>query len=65
MTDEDQDSLREEERRMRRGPYPIQGQLPSFDRAAEFSSARLLALALIALVLIGVPIFLLLPGLAR
>ncbi len=65
MTDVDRDSLREEERRMRRGPHPIQGQLPSFDRAAEFSSVRLLALALMALVLIGVAIFLLLPGLAR
>ena len=65
MIDQDQDSLREEERRMRRGPYPIQGQLPSFDRKAEFSSTRLLGLALIALILIGVAVFLLLPGLSR
>ena len=65
MTYEDQDSLREEERRMRQGPYPIRGQLSSFGREAEFSVTRLLALAVMALILIGVAIFLLLPGLAR
>lgn len=65
MADERQDSLREEERRMRQGPYLIHGQMESFGREAEFSGTRLLALVVMALVLIGAAIFLVLPALGR
>jgi hypothetical protein len=53
MTEERQDSLREEERRMRQGPYPIGGSEPYFGAHDDFTRTRLLVAVVVVLVLIG------------